>query len=152
MNNMDHTERLAFRILVGSLVMVFLGMGLAHLWVSRLSHGWNAQVITLTGRALEGAWTVEPVSGYNYFWKKFQPVDEIVVQKGRPVVLRVTSSDVVHSFAIPSLPAFRRPADIKPGEYHEFRFTPEEEDELVFLCWQVCSPQHGKMKGRIVVQ
>ncbi len=111
----------------------------------------DAQIIEIRASAKEGEWITELVAGWNYWWKDFENADYIHVEKGRPVVLRVTSTDVLHSFAIPSISEFRKPVDIKPGMWRTFEFTPEEADTLIYLCWQFCSDNHEDMHGNIVV-
>lgn len=111
----------------------------------------NAQVITLYGIAKGGIWTEERVTSFNYWWKDFKQSEEIPLRDdGTPIIFRVTSSDVMHSFAIP---LYRiGPYDIKPGEFTEIELKRDRElRDTGFLCWQYCDKDHGKMKGRIVV-
>lgn len=117
------------------------------IYLPRQSAG--AHIITLTALASDGVWTQEPVAGFNYWWKHFLPTPEIHVRQGESVMLRVASADVLHSFAIPSLNI--GPLDIPAGEVREIRFSAEKPEKLVFLCWQVCSPVHEKLRGIIVV-
>lgn len=111
----------------------------------------DAQVITLYGIAKGGIWTQERVTSFNYWWKDFKHAEEIPVHDdGTPIIFRVTSSDVMHSFAIP---LYRiGPYDINPGEFTEIGLkTDRELRDTGFLCWQYCDKDHGKMKGRLVV-
>lgn len=109
----------------------------------------GARIIELTALASDGVWTEDSVSGINYWRGHFPAAPEIRVRQGQRVVLRLTSADVLHSFAIPALNI--GPIDVPAGEVREVQFTPTEPDTLLFLCWQVCSPLHGKLQGRIVV-
>lgn len=109
----------------------------------------RARIITLTALASDGIWTQERVRGVNYWRKHFSPTPEIQVRQGETVVLRLASADVLHSFAIPLLHI--GPIDVPAGEVREVRFTAERPGTLVFLCWQVCSPVHEKLRGKIVV-
>lgn len=122
-----------------------------HYYNKTHNHSPDAQIIEIRASAKEGEWITEIVAGWNYWWKDFKNAEYIHVQKGRPVVLRVTSTDVLHSFAIPSIPEFRKPVDIKPGMWRTFEFVPEEADTLTYLCWQYCSDNHEDMHGNIVV-
>lgn len=113
------------------------------------SHYHGARVIHLTALATDGVWTEEPVHGLNYWRKHFSATPEIQVRLGEPIVLKLASADVLHSFSIPLLNI--GPIDVPAGEVREVRFTPERADPLVFLCWQVCSPVHAKLRGTIVI-
>ena len=111
----------------------------------------NAQVITLYGIAKGGTWTQEPVNSFNYWWKRFKRAEEIPIRDdGTPIFFRITSTDVVHSFAIP---LYRiGPYDIKPGEFTEVELkTDKELVDTGFLCWQYCDKDHEHMKGRLVI-
>lgn len=112
-------------------------------------HLGRARMISLTALASDGVWTQESVEGLNYWRKHFSPSPEIQVKQGETIVLRLASADVLHSFAIPALGI--GPLDVPAGEVREVRFTVKQPDTLVFLCWQVCSPVHGKLQGKIVV-
>lgn len=109
----------------------------------------GARIVTLTALATDGVWTQETVEGINYWRKHFPPSPEIKVRQGETVVLRLASADVLHSFAVPALNI--GPIDVTAGEVREVKFTAEKPGTLLFLCWQVCSPVHGKLQGKIVV-
>ncbi|MBI1747514.1 MAG: hypothetical protein HYR55_13125 [Acidobacteria bacterium] len=109
----------------------------------------GARIITLTALASDGVWTREPVMGINYWRKHFSATPNIHIQQGESVVLRLASADVLHSFAIPALNI--GPIEVPAGEVREVKFTGERPGPLVFLCWQVCSPVHEKLRGQIVV-
>ena len=74
---------------------------------------------------------------------------EIVVKKGRPVVLEIASEDFVHGFNVPSL---KLRADLPPGMVTRVRFTPERVGEHDFVCDNFCGSGHEEMHGRIVVK
>ncbi len=74
---------------------------------------------------------------------------EIVVKKGRPVVLEITSEDFVHGFNVPAL---KLRADLPPGIVTRVRFTPERVGEYDFVCDNFCGAGHEEMHGRIVVK
>jgi cytochrome c oxidase subunit 2 len=75
--------------------------------------------------------------------------NEIVVKKGRPVVLEFSSLDFVHGFNIPSL---KLRADLPPGKITRVRFTPDRAGEHPFVCDNFCGEGHEDMHGRIVVK
>lgn len=75
--------------------------------------------------------------------------DEIVVKKGRPVVLEISSEDFVHGFNVPAL---KLRADLPPGIVTRVRFTPERVGQYDFVCDNFCGSGHEEMHGRIVVK
>lgn len=109
----------------------------------------RARIVTLTAVAADGVWTEDAVVGTTYWRKRFQPVPAIEVPQGQLLVLRLASADVLHSFAIPALGI--GPLDVPAGEVREVTLTAREPGTLLFLCWQVCSPVHGTLQGKIIV-
>lgn len=79
----------------------------------------NAQMwvwsFTYPNGAISAEQTLEPVGGQR------QPV--FVVPAGVPVELKMTSTDVIHSFWVP---AFRGKRDVFPNRYTTYRFTANE--------------------------
>lgn len=114
--------------------------------------GEDAQVFTLTGLAAGGKWTTAAVEGNNYWRESFPRVSSLKVDPNRPVVLRLRSADVLHSFSIPALRI--RPVDVYPGHETIVRIPAEDleaDDELGFLCYQVCGTNHQHMSGTLLV-
>lgn len=145
-------KNLSERIAVTATLLTLLGLPIALLGYKQfyLPHKFSgARIITLTALASDGVWTQEQVRGTNYWRKHFLATPEIQVKQGETVVLRLASADVLHSFSIPALNI--GPFDVPAGEVREVQFKAEKPDTLVFLCWQVCSPVHGKLHGTIVV-
>lgn len=110
----------------------------------------GTKVITLTAIANGGIWTQEDVVGSNYWWRKPVRTEEISLQQGDHVVLRLRSVDVLHTFGIPLLRL--GPVDVPAGHTVEVGFTAERAGVLTFLCWQVCSPDHPGLRGRFLVK
>lgn len=109
----------------------------------------EARVVNLTAIAKGGIWTQEQVAGYNYWWKKFRRAEEIPVKLGEKILFRVTSSDVLHTFAIPR---FRiGPEEVYPGKLTKVEFEAEREGTFKYLCWLWCDDDHPNMHGNIVV-
>jgi heme/copper-type cytochrome/quinol oxidase subunit 2 len=140
----------------GVLVLLLVLVGLpGWLWYWRstgIRHGYapGTKLIYLTATADGGIWTQDRIVGYNYWWRKPKRTEEITLNQGDHVVLRVSSSDVLHSFAIPVL--HLGPYDVPAGHTIEVQFDANRPGVLTFLCWQVCSPEHGNLHGRFVVK
>ncbi len=113
----------------------------------------DAVVLTLYGSATEGVWSPERVAGWNYWWKDFDRQENLKVPAGRPIVVRVTSTDVLHSFAMPTERAYRRPMDVEAGKWVTATLEARASGEVIpFLCWQYCSPNHASMHGELLVE
>ncbi len=74
---------------------------------------------------------------------------EVVVPRGKPVLLRLRSEDVTHGF-------FSRPLGIDtvipPGRVTEVAITPREPGRYTVICDHFCGSGHGNMKMTIVVE
>jgi cytochrome c oxidase subunit II len=67
---------------------------------------------------------------------------------GQPVVMNVTSTDVIHSFWVP---AFRVKADMVPGLINTIHFTPSVPGTYKIICTEFCGTLHGEMNKQVVV-
>jgi cytochrome c oxidase subunit 2 len=67
---------------------------------------------------------------------------------GEPVVLELTSADVVMGI---NIPAFNVRSDIIPGQVSRLRFTPNKRGRFIFLCDVFCGDGHEGMNGEIHV-
>lgn len=73
----------------------------------------------------------------------------LVLPLGRPVVVRLRSQDVLHSFWIP---AARVKQDLVPGSVMRTQFTLETAGEHEIACAEVCGLGHYKMRGVVKVE
>jgi cytochrome c oxidase subunit 2 len=73
---------------------------------------------------------------------------EIHLKRGEPVVLELTTLDVVMGF---NAPDFGVRCDIVPGEVSRVRFIPGRAGEFAFHCDIFCGSGHEGMTGTIVV-
>ena len=76
-------------------------------------------------------------------------VDHISAQAGQTIHLRITSDDVVHSFAIgqSDQPAIQ----IQPGQVVETTLKFDKPGKYTFYCTSWCGPNHWRMRGTIDV-
>jgi cytochrome c oxidase subunit 2 len=72
----------------------------------------------------------------------------LVVPKGKPVQLTMTSEDVIHDFFIP---AFRVKRDVVPGRYTTLWFEASVVGEFNLYCAEYCGDQHSAMIGKVKV-
>jgi len=120
--------------------------------ISMVIFVWGAKVFVHMKRVPEGAMEIYVV-GRQWMWKVQHPegrreINEIHVPRGRPVVLTITSEDVIHSVGIP---AFRFKMDAVPGKYTQQWFTATKTGEYHLFCDQYCGTQHAGMVGKVIV-
>lgn len=73
---------------------------------------------------------------------------QLVLKKGEPVILELTSQDREHGFRLAEL-GIR--ADVKPGETTSVRIVPQKTGRFSFACDVFCGSGHEEMAGEIVV-
>jgi cytochrome c oxidase subunit 2 len=93
------------------------------------------------------------VVGKQWMWKIQHPqgrseINELHVPLGRPVLLRMISEDVIHSFY---LPAFRVKMDVLPNRYHSLWFEATQPGVYHLFCAEYCGTEHADMRGRVYV-
>jgi cytochrome c oxidase subunit 2 len=116
-----------------------------------------------TGRALGSlsspeALTVE-VTGYQWWWKvEYQdPVpgrivttaNELHLPVGRPVLVKLTSRDVIHSFWVPNLHGKR---DLIPGYTSEIWLRADRPGNFRGQCAEFCGHQHAHMAFTVTAE
>ena len=74
---------------------------------------------------------------------------EIELKLGEPVVLELTSKDVLHGFNIPDL-GLR--TDVEPGETARVRLVPQKAGTFEFHCDNFCGLDHEDMSATIIVK
>lgn len=75
--------------------------------------------------------------------------NELIVPAGKPVMLRMTSRDTLHSHFIPD---FRVKEDSMPGRVTYLWFYPTKPGEHLVTCAEYCGVMHGYMAGRVIVK
>jgi mono/diheme cytochrome c family protein len=108
----------------------------------------EVKVFDITGVAENGAWTLEKVSGLNYWWKRFTPMT-LYLEVGDQVLLNLRSADLFHRFYVPGLNL--GPVDIKPGCVEQVRFRAEKAGIYQYYCTSLCGGCHFYMTGWIVI-
>jgi cytochrome c oxidase subunit 2 len=93
------------------------------------------------------------VVGKQWMWKIQHPqgrseINELHVPLGQPIVLRMISEDVIHSFF---LPAFRVKMDVLPNRYTSLWFKATQPGTYHLFCAEYCGTEHADMRGHVVV-
>lgn len=76
-------------------------------------------------------------------------IESIDAKAGEPIHLRMTSDDVVHSFAIGQND--RAPIDLTPGKWEETILVFDKPGRYTFYCTRWCGRNHWRMRGTIFV-
>ncbi len=98
----------------------------------------NAMEITV--RAQKWSWLFEYPNGARF--------TELHVPVSRPVKLKMSSADVLHSFFVP---AFRTKQDVIPGRYTYAWFEATRQDTFPLMCTEYCGQQHSNMLSSVIV-
>src|SRR2546421_7093162 len=72
----------------------------------------------------------------------------LTLKKGQPVVLELTTKDVVMGF---NLPDFNVRADIVPDKVARVSFVPDKTGTFTFVCDIFCVEGHDRMQGTVTV-
>jgi hypothetical protein len=108
----------------------------------------GSKVITLSGVAEDGSWTLGNVDGTNYWRREFAP-SVIFLEEGDDVVIRLQSTDVHHRFYVPELGL--GPVEVEPGHLTEVSFKAKDTGSYQYYCTAVCGECHFYMQGWIVI-
>jgi cytochrome c oxidase subunit II len=114
---------------------------------------WTMRANNLTADAGEGL--VIDVIGRQWWWEVqypqqgFETANEIRIPVGRPVTIRLTTKDVIHSLWIPEL---NGKMDMIPERVNTLTLQADEPGEYWGECAEYCGTQHAKMKLMIVAQ
>ncbi|WP_238179902.1 cytochrome c oxidase subunit II, partial [Methylobacterium oxalidis] len=138
----------------------------AGILVAGLAVATGLAVLVLTGLSFAGqrrlfadeaaAVTIRAL-GHQWWWEfqyenadpsqGFNTANEIHVPVGQTVLVKLESTDVIHSFWVPSLMG---KVDLIPGRQNTLRFTAERAGVYRGQCAEFCGLQHAKM-GMLVV-
>lgn len=112
------------------------------------ANGWS--LWNVYRRVPENALEVKVV-GHQWYWDfdygNGVVTNELKVPVGRPVVLRMTADDVIHSFF---MPAYRVKEDVMPGRVTYLWFLPTKPGTEVATCTEFCGTSHSQMFTTVV--
>lgn len=124
--------------------ILFVGIGIWGVWayVAAEKVPENAYKINVTGK--QWLWEFR----YTSNGKQFETTDVMYVPVNTPVLLEMTSIDVLHSFYVPS---FRVKRDTVPGARSRINFTATRKGDFKVFCAEYCGTSHSRMRGTIRV-
>jgi cytochrome c oxidase subunit II len=117
---------------------------LAVLGILGLTTGLVRYAAPVPARATETAQVVKITASKFHFTP-----DRIVLAKGQPITLELTSADRTHGFMVR---AFGIDTDIQPGKTTAITIKPEKVGSYTTICDHYCGLGHGGMKMTIVVE
>jgi cytochrome c oxidase subunit 2 len=96
---------------------------------------------------------VVEVTGFQFGWRFDYPAygvssNDLYLPRGRQVLFKITSTDVIHSFWVPE---FRIKQDAVPGRWTTLRVTPTEAGDFRIRCAEMCGYAHSAMFAPVVV-
>lgn len=134
-------------IVAGGVVMplvvlaVVLGVSIDSTWVLDTGVPEDAMVIEVTGH--QWWWEV------HYEGRDFTTANELHIPVGEPVLIRLRSSDVIHSFWVPQLAG---KIDALPDHPNELVIQADEPGEYGGRCAEFCGLQHTNMAILVVAE
>ena len=112
---------------------------------------WGFRVYLKLGVAPPDAYEIQVV-GQKWAWQFNYPNGvrsaELHVPVDRPVQLKMSSVDVIHSFFVP---AFRVKQDVLPNRYSRLWFEATRVDTFQVFCTEYCGTEHSSMGAMVIV-
>lgn len=139
-------------LILGSFMAVFVESYLSvNKLAQTLEEEFNIDMEQLQAGNFDGLLVID-VIGFQWGWTFRYPngieTDVLYLPVGEPVVFRVTSEDVFHTFTIPDL---RVKIDAIPGQVNFFWTVPEAPGTYRVQCYELCGVGHAEMITRAVV-
>lgn len=124
--------------------IIFVGIAVWGIWAfyEKETAPENAMVVKVTGKQWMWEYT------YSKDGQEFSTSDTLYLPINTPVVLDMTSVDVIHSFFIPS---FRTKRDTVPGMRTQIYVKPNTLGDFTIYCAEFCGTAHSKMRGIVRV-
>ena len=97
--------------------------------------------IEIAGIGKQWMWIFEHANGR-------REINELHVPLGQPVVVNLSSEDVIHSLFVP---AFRMKMDAVPGRETKLWFEATKAGTYDLFCAEYCGTQHSEMRGHVEV-
>jgi len=107
----------------------------------------NECVVNVTGQQWWWEYDYSGVCGGVEITTPIVTAGELVIPANTPVLLRITSRDVIHSFWIPRLNGKR---DAVPGRLHTLRMQADKPGLYTGQCTEFCGLSHARMRQAAV--
>jgi cytochrome c oxidase subunit 2 len=113
-----------------------------------------AEIFSLAGRPAGNVLDIT-VTGHQWWWEVDYPrekvitANEIHIPVNRPVVVAITSKDVIHSFWVPRLAGKQ---DLEPGRTNHVNMEATQPGTYLGQCAEYCGASHANMRLRVIAQ
>lgn len=149
---MNRLDKIVSRLALPAVLLTLVGVPASAWWYERIhlpsQYPKDAKVFTIWWSGDQGM-SLNRIAAYNYWLKRVNQLEEIRVEKGDRVVLRLISSDVYHGFALPTFGI--NEVLVKPGEVSEVAFVADKVGSFLFYCTIRCGLVHPEMKAKLTV-
>lgn len=146
---------LTLTLLLAALVFLLLDVNLAYqdhrVWKSMFGRPpSSAEALKVQIMPEQFAWNIRYAGADDQFGTADDIVtmNELQVVENRPVIVQLSSKDVIHSFFLPNL---RIKQDSVPGMVTSLYFIPEKTGSFNIACAEHCGLGHYRMKGVMTV-
>jgi cytochrome c oxidase subunit 2 len=146
-------EQRMTRVVIGAVIVT-----IAILFVFLITSFFTGRAVTAPMASEQSAVTIEVV-GHQWWWEvkyddlvpsqRFTTANEIHIPVGQPVLVRLNSRDVIHSFWIPNLQGKK---DLIPGKPAELWLQADRAGTYRGQCAEFCGHQHAKMAFIVVAE
>lgn len=140
-------------LIVGILLGLPFGISTYNTYVWQQKIPENAKIFHLTGHTRKG-WILGEVKAADVLLDGIHPgqlnIPVLKVNKGDRVVLKLTSSDVIHGFSLKDFGIFINEG-IHPGKPVTIEFIADKQGTFTFACNAICGSEHENMSGKIIV-
>ena len=136
----------------GGMSWIVLGVGVSALVLLGVTIWTVVTLAAVSPVPPRGAKLALEVVGHQWWWevrylsnepdRQFQTADEIHVPVGEPVVVKLRTADVIHSFWIPALTG---KTDLIPGQTNISWFSADRPGVYRGQCTEYCGQQHAHM-------
>jgi len=115
----------------------------------------SVRTMAMLSSTTPGAEFVVHVTGHQWWWEVQYPnqavetANEIHIPVGQPILVRLSTEDVIHNFWIPNL---HGKMDMVPGQTNEFWIQADTAGEYWGECAEFCGIQHAKMRFVVVAE
>ncbi|MFQ5804113.1 MAG: iron transporter [Candidatus Methylomirabilales bacterium] len=141
-------NKLALPAIVAALILVPAGAWYYETVHIPSQYPADAKVFTIWFSGTQGL-TLDKITAYNYWLKQIDRLEDITVEKGDRVILRLISSDAYHGFTLPEFGI--KEVVVKPGEVSEVEFVADKTGSFLFFCTIQCGPIHPNMRANLTV-
>jgi cytochrome c oxidase subunit II len=138
-----------------ALTLVVIGGAVIPAIVLMILMGLSISIENVSAADNNAAQQAIEVIGHQWWWEVrypaqgFDTANEIHIPVGRPVTLKITSADVIHSFWVPQL---HPKLDMIPGQTNTLTLQADTVGSYLGECAEYCGEQHAHMQFVVIVQ